>query len=1064
MRKLLILGAVLLSTATLFFSGSLLTSAYYAQFLFSTSTVAVVVPELTTNTTDFVVSADPSFHDYYDYGGYAPYRITRAPHCDSYDVDFNCVAAPDLCQYLSITPNSGEPTETGFDQDAAHPFLLQAQGELDTPTDPQDEWKLNVNAPCFEGECPANYDPYTSGTPLAQSLKGTTFKCDLTVESRDSGIFLVKGLTNTAYAQTMPNVIEVTATLTGAVTPTCTVNCNSNVMFLPGIMGSRLYEPLVCNEANTQCQTEQLWEPHGDRLALRLGHEANGSSTNSDIYVNGILDNVYLPLKGNIYKSFIHDMNTMVASGTINAWEAIPYDWRLTPDQILSSGKVIYGGSEISYLEATSSPYIIQELKRLAASSRTGKVTIVAHSNGGLITKALTEKLGTTTAAQLIDKIVFVAVPEVGTPKAIGSILHGFDQGIGSFAIGGDKITESAARVIAKNMPMAYNLLPSTSYFTYVDNPVATFTNEPAVAEFRARYGDVIHSKARLHPFMVDSRRAASSTVSDLQYPSVGNDLLLSNAESLHADIDNWVPPVGVKFYEVAGWGEETVSTIEYYQGKKSYCSVPTDIHTCTDVPTVLYNPKMSLDGDGTVVVPSALWTASSTGVQKYWVNLRAYNKGFTTIDRTHPSILEVDPLRTFIQDIISGSSLENLSSYQYISTSTPTNDIADTRLSFTLHSPLTLNLYDKNGNHTGISTTTGFLEENIPGSHYETFGEVKYISAPASSFPKLVLTGYETGSFTLDIAAKQGETVTASTTFSGIPSATSTVAAIDFSDGTIAHASALTIDENGDGHTDFSLAPKVGDIVSLSPPDLTPPVTTASTTGNLGTNAWYTSNVIVTLTATDTESGVASTTYSLNNGGTWLAYATPFSITTEETSTILYRSTDKAGNAEAIKVLTLKIDKTAPEAQISVGTTTQDILVEGTDNLGTTTITKDTSGNVTITDVAGHTAKLFFTKTFSGKILTYAKLTGIQYDNQTKITLPSSSFLYVWDTKAPVVPLSQTIAVDGTYLLQASYDKKTNKTVVIVLKKNLPIQTQTFIGLRIVKLTTSKGVVGYSL
>jgi pimeloyl-ACP methyl ester carboxylesterase len=318
----------------------------------------------------------------------------------------------------------------------------------------------------------------------------------------------------------------------------CTVNCNSNVLFLPGIEASRMYEPLVCNEAGTLCKTEQLWEPHGDRLALRLGHEVDGSSTNADIYVNGIIDNAYAPIKGNIYKSFIEGMNAMATSGTINAWEAVPYDWRLTPDQILSSGKVIYGGEGITYLEATSSPYIIQELKKLAESSKTKKVTIIAHSNGGLIAKALTEKLGTTTAAKLIDKIIFVAVPQVGTPKAIGSILHGFDQGIGSIFIGGDKITESAARVLARNMPMAYNLLPSADYFTYVDDPVVTFSDEPEVAIFRERYGEKIHSKERLHPFLVDSFRLASSTVDDLQYPSVGNDLLLTHAESLHQNID----------------------------------------------------------------------------------------------------------------------------------------------------------------------------------------------------------------------------------------------------------------------------------------------------------------------------------------------------------------------------------------------------------------------------------------------------------------------------------------------------------------------------------------------
>jgi hypothetical protein len=57
---------------------------------------------------------------------------------------------------------------------------------------------------------------------------------------------------------------------------------------------------------------------------------------------------------------------------------------------------------------------------------------------------------------------------------------------------------------------------------------------------------------------------------------------------------------------------------------------------------------------------------------------------------------------------------------------------------------------------------------------------------------------------------------------------------------------------------------------------------------------------------------------------------------------------------------------------------------------------------------------------------------------------------------------LSQTIAVNNTYLIQAVYDKAKNKTTIIVLKKNLPIQTSSLTGLKLVKLTTTNGVIGY--
>ena len=130
-------------------------------------------------------------------------------------------------------------------------------------------------------------------------------------------------------------------------------------------------------------------------------------------------------------------------------------------------------GDNISYLTATSSPYVIQELKRLAKSSKTGKVTIVAHSNGGLVAKALMQKLGDAETAKLIDKVIFVAVPQVGTPQAIGALLHGYEQGLPKDWIS-VFLSESTARTLAQNMSSAYNLLPSANYFASIFDWKAT--------------------------------------------------------------------------------------------------------------------------------------------------------------------------------------------------------------------------------------------------------------------------------------------------------------------------------------------------------------------------------------------------------------------------------------------------------------------------------------------------------------------------------------------------------------------------------------------------------------
>lgn len=103
-------------------------------------------------------------------------------------------------------------------------------------------------------------------------------------------------------------------------------------------------------------------------------------------------------------------------------------------------------------------------------------------------------------------------------------------------------------------------------------------------------------------------------------------------------------------------------------------------------------------------------------------------------------------------------------------------------------------------------------------------------------------------------------------------------------------------------------------------PAETTAPETTATLnplTPN-GSNGWYTSDVAVMLDASDACTGVAGTEYSTDGGASWQPYAGSFAISQEGTTTILYRSTDRAGNVETTRSLTIKLDKTAPTIQLS--------------------------------------------------------------------------------------------------------------------------------------------------
>jgi parallel beta-helix repeat protein len=738
----------------------------------------------------------------------------------------------------------------------------------------------------------------------------------------------------------------------------------SNVAFLPGIMGSRLYRP------NYSGGTDQLWEPNIENDVTDLYLDEQGNSIREDIYTKDILNekNV-LPLgQGNIYKSFQSDLKKWKETDhIIEDYSVIPYDWRLSLDEILnngsefSDGRIYYAGD----LSATNTPYIIQEIRRLARTSDTGKVTIVAHSNGGLLAKALTEKLGAESET-LLDQMIFVAVPQAGTPQAIGALLHGYDQGL-PFDWLPVILTPETSRTFASTSPMTYNLLPSYSYFTQVDDAVITIaTTSELLAPWVSKYGEKIHSTYALQKFIADTERTQMPVSDAIVQPIIGKNNLFTFATELHTILDNWTPPSGVALTEIAGWGEETLKTIEYYEGFKTKCTG--DIHTCRDAPALLYSPKTTIDGDGTVVVPSALWTPLSTGVKKYWVDLDDYNntrpQSLFHPDRKHADIFEVPELRDFTKNLIVRNGLipEN-----YIKLTKPENTTKIPNLRFVLHSPLSIDLYDDLGNHTGYSTSTGILEENIPESRYITFGEVKYISVPLSSNLHLAMNGYATGSFTLDIEEVQGETSIAKTTFAAVPSQVGTIATLDIpANGGIASSSPLSVDENGDGTIDITLTPKIGEVVL---PDFT-----------------------------------------------------------------------------------------NPEAKISVDPATKDLLIEGIDE-NPTTVSK--SGNAyIITDSSGNKTTLFFQKTFAAKRLTFARLTAVQYGNDPKISLPSSSFLYLWN---PAL-VSQTVVVKKDFVVEAMYNKKKDETTVWIKKKGAQVQKQIFSGLKVVKLTVDKGTVGYEI
>lgn len=598
----------------------------------------------------------------------------------------------------------------------------------------------------------------------------------------------------------------------------------SNVLFLPGIKGSRLYNDDI-NCGVISCDNK-LWDPGSSEDIQSLFLNPFGKSARTGVYTKegDVIDKV----DKKYYDSFIRDMNELQASSTYNGgkfvWRAAAYDWRLSLDDIITNGakhdeKIYYGEA------TTSTPYIEQTLKELANKSTTGKVTIIAHSNGGLVTKALLSKLGSEETARLVDKIIFVGVPQTGAPQALGGLLFGEGEGLPK-----DKlpfiVSLATARTLAENSPMAYHLMPSARYLSDVQDSrhsVIGFSGEILYPKEHSFYGPSIDTLTELDNFLlaVDGGRSKPD-VTDSTSANVLNSFLIDYANSTHAALDAWVPPASVTLYQVAGWGADTISGIDFYDEQKL---LGVNIGYKKQ-----YRPIFVEDGDGVVPVPSALMMSAGGNVKRYWFDLarQATDNG----KKDHGDILESNHLREFIQNILQDRDLLP----KFISTSQPA-PIPGSRLVFQLHSPLTLGLYDSSGNFTGLKPD-GSVSESIPGAQYGEFGEVKYLIAPAGHAYQLVMLGQSAGTFSLDIQEQTGNTVTSSATIAGVPTTASTIAKLTITNG-VADASSLRVDTDGNGAIDTTLSAQVGKTVNYAPPVSTTsesssgskktPVTTAS-------------------------------------------------------------------------------------------------------------------------------------------------------------------------------------------------------------------------------------------
>ncbi|MCW6005931.1 DUF1080 domain-containing protein [Micromonospora sp. CPCC 205371] len=106
--------------------------------------------------------------------------------------------------------------------------------------------------------------------------------------------------------------------------------------------------------------------------------------------------------------------------------------------------------------------------------------------------------------------------------------------------------------------------------------------------------------------------------------------------------------------------------------------------------------------------------------------------------------------------------------------------------------------------------------------------------------------------------------------------------------------------------------------VVDDTEPDTSPPTVTGSVSGERDGSGAYVGAATVTLVATDAESGVDRVEYSFD-GGAYLTYTGPLTVTDPGQHAVAYRATDRAGNASAVQSLSFTVVAGGPDPECPV-------------------------------------------------------------------------------------------------------------------------------------------------
>lgn len=280
-----------------------------------------------------------------------------------------------------------------------------------------------------------------------------------------------------------------------------------------------------------------------------------------------------------------------------------PYDWRLD------------NAAHFDRLE--------EKIEEALTKSNTDKVILLAHSLGGLVSRAYL--LSNPAGAGKVESLITMGTPYWGSPKVFYAVLSGY-------GFGNPFVSQIEMKAVTQNIPSAYQLFPRRPFVTDIQNPSQprpVFLDELFTIKYKgissiesgSRDAEIRqHTNSGASYRELISRAGEYERASFTLLPSstnswVLNNFLLEESEKFWQSmgtIRNPTPlPADIKHYVIVGANIQTLSGFELLDakpeillrvaGEERFLGSGTFDMIIRDIPRKVFFAPIFDDGDGTV-------------------------------------------------------------------------------------------------------------------------------------------------------------------------------------------------------------------------------------------------------------------------------------------------------------------------------------------------------------------------------------------------------------------------------------------------------------------------------